>query len=62
MYSRNLEIEERIKRINGINNVHNVNLYGGMGLDGISMKEKLLRYEEIEYMNKHPEIYKQRKM
>lgn len=55
---RNFEIEKRIKANLEYNHKNNVNLYGGMGMDSASPKEKLLREEELEYMKNHPELYK----
>jgi len=54
---RNDEIEKRIKLIEKRNNIHGINLYGGMGLDSVLSDVKLLRLEELEYMKQHPDLY-----
>lgn len=56
--NRNLELENRIKEIKNFDRLHNINSYGGMGMDGIYVNEKKLRLEELEYIRNHPEIFK----
>ena len=56
--TRNLEIEKRIRERTQFHRVgYLTNPYGGMGMDGDSIEVKALKYEEIRYMNDHPEIY-----
>ena len=55
---RNLHIEERIRERTKYDILHQINSYGGMGMDGITGDEKRKRLEEIDYMNNHPEIYR----
>lgn len=59
--NRNIEIENRIKARAEFDKLHKINSYGGMGMDGISVNEKNLRLEEINYIRTHPEIYKNKK-
>ena len=56
--NRNLELENRIKERNNFDRLHKINSYGGMGMDGISLNEKKLRLEELDYIRNHPEIFK----
>lgn len=58
---RNLEIEQRIEKNIKFNIQHKVNLYGGMGMDGISIEEKRKRLQELDYIQKHPELYSKTK-
>lgn len=55
---RNLYIEDRIRKRTQYDILHQINSYGGMGMDGLIGEEKRKRVEEINYMNKHPEIYR----
>ena len=60
MYTRNKEIEDRIKKHDEYRKkVGNTwSPYSGMAMDGLSEGEKQLLYEEIRYMKQHPELYK----
>ena len=54
---RNYELEKRIKQIEKHNKDYGINLYGGMGLDSVSNDIKLLRLEELKYINDNPQLY-----
>jgi hypothetical protein len=56
--SRNINIENRINKRRNHDKLYKINSYGGMGMDGISENERQLRLEELDYIKKHPEIYK----
>jgi hypothetical protein len=56
--NRNLELENRIKERKTYDRLQKINSYGGMGMDGISVNEKKLRLDELEYIRNHPEIFK----
>jgi len=58
---RNLELEERIYKRMHTDTVNKINSYGGMGMDCAPSDEKKLRLEEIDYMRKHPEIFRKNK-
>ena len=55
---RNIELENRINKRHNYDISHKINSYGGMGMDCISTNEKKLRLEELNYIKKHPEIFK----
>lgn len=57
MINRDFEIEKRISERNKEDRLNNRNSYGGMGLDS-SEKQKQILYKELDYIKKHPEIYK----
>ena len=59
--TRNFEIENRISRITKNDKQRGINSYGGMGLDRIYVTEKKLRYEELNYMRSHPELYRKQR-
>lgn len=56
--NRNIELENRIKERQLSDKLKNINSYGGMGMDSISVNEKKIRLEELNYIKNHPEIYK----
>lgn len=58
---RNFELEKRIKIRKDYDHKHGINSYGGMGMDGITIEEKKIIEEEINYISQHPEIYKKEK-
>ena len=56
--NRNFAMEKRIKDMQDSDILHKINSYGGMGMGTASPNEKKIRLEEIDYIEKHPEIYK----
>ena len=50
-------IEKRITERTKEDSLKKRNSYGGMGLDSSAIEKKIL-YEELDYIKKHPEIYK----
>lgn len=56
--NRNIEIEQRIKKRQQNDLLDGINSYGGMGMDCCSPAEKKLKLEELEYIQRHPEIFK----
>ena len=55
--NRDITIEKRISERNKEDRLYKKNSYGGMGLDSSEEVKKIL-YEELDYIKKHPEIYK----
>ena len=58
--TRNYDIEKRISKRKENDIKYKKNSYGGMGLDSISGDYKKMIYEELDYIKKHPEIYKKK--
>ena len=56
--NRNIEIEQRIKNRQANDLLYGINSYGGMGMDCCSPAEKKLKWEELNYIQQHPEIFK----
>ena len=55
---RNFELEKRIKERRETDVRLGRNSYGGMGMDSISGNYKKMILEELEYIDLHPEIYR----
>jgi hypothetical protein len=55
--NRDYEIEKRISKRNEEDRLLNTNSYDRMGLGSSAIVKKIL-YEELDYIKKHPEIYK----
>ena len=55
---RNIQIENRIRKIIEHDTLHKINSYGWIAMDCASENEKKLRLEELQYMRKHPEIFR----
>ena len=54
---RNLDIEDRIRKNTERNHKYKINVYGGMGMDGDIPSVLKDKYEELDYIKNHPEIY-----
>lgn len=55
---RDFEIEKRITERENIFLSTGAYAYGGMGMDGNSPALLAEKYEELDYIKKHPELYK----
>jgi hypothetical protein len=56
--NRDYEIEKRISERSKEDRLLKKNSYGGMGMDSVTEEEKQILYKELDYIRKHPEIYK----
>jgi hypothetical protein len=56
--NRDYEIEKRISERSKEDRLKKKNSYGGMGMDSVTEEQKQILYKELDYIQKHPEIYK----